>query len=182
MKPYDYKSRKGMKEISWEEFHQMCKRLAQKISQDDFDIILGIARGGLYPATLIAGMLRKEVYPIRITRRENDKVKWEKPIWKVDVPSNVKSKKVLIIDDVSDSGETLSIVSKRAREKRAKKVKTAVFLLHSRSKSKPNYSALNSDQCIVFPWDTQILVDGKWQLHPELAEAMKFHKKRGRSK
>jgi len=181
MKPYDYKSRKGMRKIGWEEFHSMCKKLASKVSRDDFDIFIGIARAGLYPATLVAGMLRKEFYPIRITRRKNDKIKWKKPIRKTNVPGEIRSARVLVIDDVSDSGETLSVVTKRLREKGAKKVKTGVLIFHSWAKPKPDYFALKSDKCVIFPWDTQILVSGKWKLHPEIARAMKFHKKRGKS-
>lgn len=181
MKPYDYKSRKGMRRVSWEQFHSMCKKLASKVSRDDFDIIIGIARAGLYPATLVAGMLCKEFYPVRITRRKNDRIKWKKPVWKTDVPDGIKDKKVLIIDDVSDSGESLSIVSKRLKEKGAKKVKTGVLVFHSWAKPAPDYYALKSDKCVIFPWDTQILVSGKWKLHPEIARAMKFHKQRGKS-
>jgi len=60
---------KGIKKISWREFHNFCKHLAEKISRQHFDIIIGISEQGLYPGTLIAGMLRKEFYPIRLTRR-----------------------------------------------------------------------------------------------------------------
>lgn len=181
MKPYDYKSRKGMRKISWKQFHQMCKKLACKVSQDDFDIIIGIARAGLYPATLVAGMLRKEFFPVRITRRKNDKIKWKRPIWKTDVPNEVRGAGVLVVDDVSDSGETLSVVSKRLKEKGAKEIKTGVLILHSWANPMPDYYALRSDECVIFPWDTQILINGRWKLHPEIARAMKFHKKRGRS-
>jgi uncharacterized protein len=77
MKIYDYKSRKGVKEISWNTFHEMTKSLVEEINKRNIDIIIGIAKAGLFPAALIAGMLRKEIYPIRITRRENDQVKYE---------------------------------------------------------------------------------------------------------
>ncbi len=61
MKPYQYETRKGIKEISWHLFALMCKELAMKVAEDDFDIIIGVARGGLYPALLISGMQGKEI-------------------------------------------------------------------------------------------------------------------------
>ena len=176
MKPYQYQFRKGRRKVSWKQFHQMCQRLSSKVSGDNSDIIIGIARAGLYPATLVAGMLRKEFFPVRVTRRENDKIKWKKPIWKIDVPNDVKGAKILVIDDVCDSGETLSILARRVKEKGAKQVNTAVLIAHSWAKPKPNYEATKSDKCVIFPWDTQILVDGKWRLHPELAGGMKSQK------
>jgi hypothetical protein len=177
MKSYNYKTRKGIKEITWGEFHEMCKNLAEKISKTDFDVIIGIARAGLYPATLIAGMLRKEIYPIRITRRENDQVKHKKPVWKVDVPDVVAGKEVIVIDEIADSGETLSLVSRRLKRKHASRVETAILVTHSWAKPRPNYYIVNSDELIIFPWDKDILVDGKWKLHPELESAIKLQKK-----
>ena len=166
MKSYDYKIRQGVREISWNEFHEMCKKLAGKISKTHFDIIIGVARAGLYPATLIAGMLRKEIYPIRITRRENDQVKYKKPVWKVDIPDIVNDKRVIVIDEIADSGETLSVVSRRLKEKGARSVETIVLITHSWAKPKPDYFFLKSDELIIFPWDKNVLVDGKWALPP----------------
>lgn len=174
MKSYDYKNRKGKKEISWVNFHQICKELAEKISVEEIDIILGVARGGLYPATLISGMLRKEFYPLRVTRRLNDNVEHEKPQWKVDVTTDVKDKNILIIDDIADKGGTILLVSNRAKEEGATNIKTLTLITHSWANPKPDYYGLESDELIIFPWDTKIFVNGKWQLHPELEEAIKL--------
>jgi len=176
MKSYDYKTRKGIKEISWDEFHEMCKSLVEEISKNDFDIIVGITRAGMYPATLVAEMLRKEIYPIRITRRENDQIKHKKPVWITDMPDGVKGKNILIVDEIVDSGETLSLVKERARAKSAKGVKTAALITHSWANPKPDYFVLESDKLIIFPWDRLVLVDGKWKLHPEIESALELQK------
>ncbi|MBN1295064.1 MAG: hypothetical protein JXB48_24735 [Candidatus Latescibacteria bacterium] len=181
MRSYDYIARKGIKNVSWGEFHEMCKNLAKKLSEIDSDLIVGIARGGLFPATLIAGMLRKEIYPIRITRRENDQVKFTNPRWIVDVHEGVAGKKVALVDEISDSGETLGEVSRRLNEKGTKRVTTAVLITHSWAVPEPDFHALMSDELVVFPWDRQILINGRWILHPELTEAIKSQKE-GRSK
>jgi len=167
----------SVKEITWNEFHEMCKKLAGKISKTHFDLIIGVARAGLYPATLIAGMLRKEIYPIRVTRRENDQIKHKKPVWKVDVPDLVDGKRVIVIDEIADSGDTLSIISQRLKRKGADRVETVVLVTHSWSKPKSDHYILESDALTIFPWDKEILVDGKWVLHPELTEAIKLQKK-----
>ena len=176
MKSYQYKNRKGIKRIAWGSFHQLCKELAEKVSKENIDIVLGITRGGLYPATLIAGMLRKEFYPLRITRRRNDIVAYDRPLWKVDVTEEVKDKNVLIVDDIADNGETLRLVACRAQEKGAKTVKTLALITHSWAKPKPDYVSFKSDELIIFPWDTQIFIQGRWQLHPELKEAVNLQK------
>ena len=164
---------KGIKKISWREFHNFCKHLAEKISKQDFDIIIGISEQGLYPGTLIAGMIRKEFYPIRLTSRENDIVQYKKPIWKVDMPDIVRNKNILIVDEICVTGETLILAVKRAVEKGAIKIKTAVLVAHSHGRYMPDYISLKTDQLVIFPWDTQILVRGKWRLHPEIEEKLK---------
>jgi hypothetical protein len=176
MKSYDYRNRKGIKEISWDEFQEMCKKLAWEISKTDLDIIVGIARAGLYPATLIAGMLRKEIYPIRLTRRENDQIKHKKPVWITKMPDDVKNKRILIIDEIADSGETLSLVAEQAKQKSAIAVKTAVLVTHSWANPKPDHFVLESDKLIIFPWDKNILIDGQWKLHPEIEDVLKLQK------
>ncbi|MCX6825758.1 MAG: phosphoribosyltransferase family protein [candidate division Zixibacteria bacterium] len=176
MKSYDYKTRKGIREITWNEFHEICKNLAEQISKTNFDIIVGIARAGLYPATLVAGMLRKEIYPLRVTRRENGHIKYEKPIWIVDASAKVRGKDIIIIDEIADSGETLSIVMERIRAKFAHSVKTAALITHSWANPKPDYFALESDELIIFPWDKSVLVNGEWKLHPEIESALKLQK------
>ena len=177
MKSYDYKKRKGIKKISWESFYNYCKRLAEKASNENFDVIIGLARGGLFPATTISCMLRKEFFPVRISRREGDVIKYKRPSWKVDISDKIKNKKVLIVDDVADTGETLSLVVKRAHVKRAKNIKTLTIVTHSWAKQKPDYFAIKSDALIIFPWDYKVLIQRKWQLNPELQKAIKSQKR-----
>lgn len=49
-KYYSYEKRKGILSISWDKFFGLCKGLALAVSPYDPEIILGVARGGLYAA------------------------------------------------------------------------------------------------------------------------------------
>lgn len=175
MKSYNYQDRKGVKEIPWEEFQKICQNLAEQVAKENFDLIIGVAKDGLFPATIIAGMLRKELYPVRVSRRENDIVVYDKPTWRVDIP-DITGKKVLVVDDISSSGNSLETVKKRAFEKGAIEVRTCVLTVHSFGDYKPDFVGLESDDLVIFPWHTKILVNGDWQLHPELAEAVDKYK------
>jgi uncharacterized protein len=64
---YAYETRKGILPISWEDYFGLCKSLALTISAYEPEIILGIARGGVYAATLLSHMLRAEFYAVKIT-------------------------------------------------------------------------------------------------------------------
>ena len=101
---YDYKTRKGIHPISWEDFHGICRALALAVCYFRPEIILAIGRGGYYPGTLIAHTLQAELYPVRLSRRINDVVKYERPRWFVEPPAVVSGHRVLVVDDVCASG------------------------------------------------------------------------------
>ena len=173
MKSYDYAHRKGIDEISWERFGQLSRALTEHLSGKKIDIVIGIARAGLFPATAVACALRRELYPVRVTRRVNDVVQYESPIWRVDVPATVAGQRVAVIDEIADTGETLAIVAARALERGARQVWTLSLVSHSWADPQPDYTALTSDALLIFPWDKQVFTDDSWQMHPELEAAIR---------
>jgi hypothetical protein len=112
-----------------------------------------------------------------VTRRVNDVVQYQSPIWRVDVPATVAGQRVAVIDEVADSGETLAIVAARALERGARQVWTLSLVAHSWANPKPDYTALTSDALIVFPWDKLLFTNKGWQLHPELESAIRAQDK-----
>ena len=134
-------------------------------------MIVGIARAGLIPATMVSCNLRRELYPVRLTRRVDDTVRFASPVWRVPLPPAVAGKVVAIVDEIADTGETLALAAQSAREAGSARVVTACLVRHSWADPAPDVVALVSDELVVFPWDRRVLVDGQWQLHPELAAA-----------
>jgi uncharacterized protein len=174
MKSYDYAHRQGVEDISWERFASLAAVLAEGLSRAGVEVVVGIARAGLFPATAAACTLRRELFPVRITRRVDDRVVHASPVWKVDVSPEVAGKVVAVVDEIADTGETLARVAERCRELGAARVVTACLACHSWAAPRPEVVALVSDALILFPWDRQVYQDGVWQPHPELVEALKL--------
>lgn len=172
MQSYDYIHRQGVEEISWERFAELAAELTQELAGAEVEIIVGIARAGLFPATAVACSLRSEFYPVRVTRRLNDEVIFDRPTWKVDVSSEVNRKTVAVIDEIADTGETLALVAERVRALGAVRVVTASLVSHSWANPVPDVVALVTDALVLFPWDRRVYIGGEWQLHPELVEAL----------
>ncbi len=172
MQSYDYARRRGVEDITWERFALQAASLAEGLAREGVEVVIGIARAGLFPATLIACMLRRNLYPAGITRRVNDEVIYGQPTWKVDVSPEVAGKVVAVVDEIADTGETLARVAARARELGAARVITAALVSHTWAEPKPNRVALVSDALVLFPWDKQVLIGGRWQPHPELVSAL----------
>ena len=172
MQPYDYAQRQGVKELSWEAFAALAARLAEELARAEVEVVVGIARAGLFPSTAVACSLRRELYPVRVTRRVNDEVRFRSPVWKTDVPAEVAGKTVAVVDEMADTGETLAMVAARARELGASRAVTASLVSHSWANPAPDISALVTDAFVIFPWDRQVLIEGRWQPHPEIVAGL----------
>jgi uncharacterized protein len=177
MKSYDYAHRKGIEEITWERFGEFSRTLTEQLAGKKVDIVIGIARAGLFPGTAVACALRRELYPVRVTRRVNDVVEYQSPIWRVDVPATVAGQRVAVIDEIADTGETLAIVAARALERGARQVWTLSLVAHSWANPQPDYAALATDALLIFPWDKQVFTGDGWQVHPELESAIRAQDK-----
>ena len=177
MKSYDYAHRSGVKIITWDEFAALSRILAERLEPAQPQLLLGIARAGLFPATALACSLRLELFPIRLTRRTNDEIITDIPVWKVPVPGEVKGKIVAVVDEIADTGKTLAMAAESARAKGAAQVITACLVSHTWADPAPLVSALTSDAFIIFPWDQQVLHHGKWIPHPEVEAGKKAQSK-----
>jgi uncharacterized protein len=157
-------------QLSWGDVMDMCRDLAMKVQEEfDPDIIVGIAKGGVIPGAILASILRRDFYPIRISRRKKDIVVRERPDFIVPLTDEVQNKSVLIVDEISVTGETLRMAKREAEKKGARKVKTLALYVHSDS-YRPNWYALESDALIIQPWDYEVLDKGKFIVHPEYQE------------
>lgn len=170
--PYDYENRSDVLPISWQDFHGLCKGLVVAVSAYRPEIVLPVGRGGYYPGTLIAHLLQVEPYPVRLSRRVNDVVTHQHPRWLVDPPPAVRGRRVLVVDEICGSGETLTMVKGRVEALGARAVKSAVLYAHTKGVSVPDYIGLISDALILNPWDREVYREGAFRFHPEYVEAL----------
>jgi uncharacterized protein len=175
MKSYDYANRQGVEKISWERFGQMTRGLVEQLALEKVDVVIGIARGGLIPATAVAAALRCEMFPIRLTRRMHDKVVHSTPVVLLDVAIQVANRKcAVVIDEIADTGQTLTRAVQLVKRRGVPRVLTATLAAHSWSDPHPDFSALDSDALVIFPWDEEVYLDGQWQVHPEIEKALQM--------
>ncbi len=170
--PYDYENRSGLLPISWENFHSLCKGLAAALAPFQPEIILPVGRGGYYPGTLIAHILQVEVNPIRLSRRVNDIVTHTLPQWLLEPPAAVRGRRIVIVDEICATGETLLMAKDKVIELGAVSVRTAVLYAHTKNTATPDYVGIISDALILNPWDREVYRDGAFHPHPEYVQAL----------
>jgi len=169
---YDYSTRTGVHPISWEDFHGICKALAFSVSHLQPEVIVPIGRGGYYPGTLIAHLLQVEIYPVHISRRINDIVKYKEPQWFVTPPAEIAHRRVVVVDEICDSGETIIKVKEKCLALGASMVKSAVLYAHSKAVHVPDYIGLVTNELLLNPWDREVFRNGGFHFNPEYAEAL----------
>jgi len=170
---YDYDRRWGVHPVSWEEFHGLCKGLARAAATFAPQVVLPIGRGGSYAGMLIAHLLQLEAYHVRVSRRLRDVLTYSRPVWQQRPPGAVRGKRVLIVDEICVTGETLQMVRDKALAIGAAEVRTAVLYAHLRGEAIPDYIGFVSDELILNPWDRQVLRNGEYIFHPEYVEALR---------
>lgn len=174
MPSYDYAQRQGVEPITWERFAGLSAQLVEQLAARQIDAVVGIARAGLFPATHVATALRCDLYPCALSRRVGDTVMFDRPVWNVNVSPAVAGKNIAVVDEIADTGDTLVMVAERARDLGAARVVTACLIRRSWANPVPDVTALVSDALIVFPWDQRVFINGQWQPHPELEEALRL--------
>jgi hypoxanthine phosphoribosyltransferase len=169
---YDYARRTGVHRLSWGDIARLAETLGERLAAKGVDHIVGVATGGLIPAALVSCALRRELTPVRLSRRHDQRVVVARPVWKVPLTADLSGKRVAIIDDVADTGETLSLVLAAARERGATSTQTACLVAHSGADPAPDVAGLLTNALVVFPWHERVLEEGRWGMDPELAQAL----------
>jgi hypoxanthine phosphoribosyltransferase len=159
-------------DLSWEMFGEVCRALAMKVARDfEPDLVVGIARAGVIPGAVVASILRKDFYALTISRREGGEVVRDRPAVLSAAPLQCQGKKVLLVDEITSSGETLRLGLASIRDLGPAEVRTATsFARHSGFR--PDYTALETDATLVFPWDRKIYQGDQLVVNPRYEEVL----------
>ncbi len=169
---YDYASRSGVRPISWDEFHGLVKALVVAVAPWRPEVVLPVLRGGAYAGTLLAHLLQIEIYPVRLSRRQDDVTVRETPRWLVEPPAAVRGRRVLVVDEMCSSGQTLRMVKEQALALGAAEVRTATLYAHTWGADAVDYTGLITDELVMNPWDREVYRDSAFIFHPEYVAAL----------
>ncbi len=149
--------------LSWTEIERHCGKLANIIRSSGFlpDVIVGIQRGGCIPAVVLSHFLGVRYFytlGMRTTTSNDVRAVRQRPTITADLPRRlVSGKKVLLIDDVTNSGSTLSTAKNHMIELNCTDVKSAVVVWDTVNVDccQADYYAIRADSWVVFPWEKE---------------------------
>jgi hypoxanthine phosphoribosyltransferase len=158
----------GVLEVDWPLFGEMCRALALRLFRAyDPEVVIGIAKAGVIPAAVVASILQRDFASIAITRDTPGAA----PAVIAGPPRLVTGKRVLIVDETCESGDTMKLAVAAVRELKPAALKTAVSF--KTGSYKPDFYALENENFIILPWDLEVIVDGEIVVRPDYRDKLK---------
>lgn len=152
-------------EVDWAFFGELCRALAVHVARGfDPEVVVGIAKAGVIPAAIVATMLEREFVAIVISRPDAD----AKPEVVAGAPASLAGKRVLVVDETCDSGDTLKLALHEVQAVRPADVRTAVSF--KTGKWQPDFHAFETDKAIILPWDREVVSEGELMPREDLAD------------
>ena len=169
---------------TWNQIYDMLIYQSEKIRQNGYqpDVIVGVARGGLVPARILTDLLEiPEIASLRVEFYVDIAQPSIEPILRQGLTASIAGKKTLLVDDISDTGQSLKLAKNHLAEQGAKEVKIATLYAKKNTVTKPDYLAKETDRWVVFPWEiketlrkiTQKQEEGKRAVNQEIAKLIK---------
>jgi uncharacterized protein len=149
----------GREILTWARFGEATRELAGQVAADGYrpDVVIAVARGGLTVAGALAyalgvkncGAMNVEFYT-GVDERLDVPVVLPPTLDLVDV----RGLRVLVADDVADTGHTLRLV-REVLAQHVAEARTAVLYRKPRSVVVPDYAWHETERWIVFPWSAE---------------------------
>ncbi|CAM3824291.1 phosphoribosyltransferase [Kibdelosporangium persicum] len=149
---------------TWEDVDQLCARLAGIVrdSGEVFDSVVCVLRGGAVPGVVLANALAidivlgiKVVQAGQVTGAGQGNGAYEAEPATVVVPLNavdLQDKRVLVVDDVLDSGASISVVVEEVFRAGAAAVRVATLQVKTYSPMKPDFYVEERSNWLFYPW------------------------------
>jgi hypoxanthine phosphoribosyltransferase len=142
--------------VTWDELDRLVGVLAERLHGQRFDVLLSITRGGMVPAGMLAYRLKlRDILVAAVEYYDDHGQPGPHPTF-FQFPADplLRGKKVLIVDEVWDSGTTIHAVTDRVRQAGGEPT-TAVLHYkptHSVVDGAPDVHAVETDAWVVYPF------------------------------
>lgn len=140
--------------ITWKEYHSLTQKLAAAILTSSLqpEQIVAISRGGLTLGHLLSDFLKIPIATIAIQSYADIQTQGEVKITaKLTTP--IAGRRVLLVDDVADTGKTLKRAVAYLRRLRPRDISTVTLFYKPHSDFRPDYFAKETSRWILFPYE-----------------------------
>ena len=158
---------RGVLEVDWPFFGEICRALALRVARDyQPEIVLGVAKAGVIPGVVVASIMQCEFSSMPVTRREDGAA----PVLVSGPPATIRGRRILVVDETCDTGSTMRLALSEVRALKPAEVRTAVSF--KTGEYAPDYHAFETESFIILPWDREIIQGGELILRPDYSTMM----------
>jgi hypoxanthine phosphoribosyltransferase len=168
---------------TWSQIYDMLLAQAQKIQAALYkpDLVVAISRGGLVPGRILTDLLETpQLVIIQIEFYLGIAETRGEPTLKQALATPIQGKRVLLVDDIADSGRSLQLAKTHLQAQGAGEIKTATLYYKTQSTEKPDFYEKQTGNWVIFPWDTKEMLRkitqrqaGKRQVNAEITKIVK---------
>ena len=158
---------RGVLEVDWPFFGEICRALALRVARDyEPEIVLGVAKAGVIPGVVVASIMQCEFSSLTVTRREEGAA----PVLVSGPPATIRGRRILVVDETCDTGSTMRLALSEVRGLKPAEVRTAVSF--KTGEYTPDFHAFETESFIILPWDREIIQGGELIVRPDYAARM----------
>lgn len=139
---------------SWDYIYDLCIKVADQVRRSRFkpDMIVAVCRGGWIPGRVMSDILGMPgIATIRVEYYDDIYKTRSRPEITQPLSTVVRGKRVLIVDDIADSGHSLEVVRKHLLGRGAREVKICTLYHKPWSVVVPDFMARRTDAWVCFP-------------------------------
>ena len=141
--------------VDWPRLEELVKQLADQV-RGEYDVMLAVTRGGLVPAGMLAYLLGiRDILVAAVDYYDDHGRPREQPMF-LQFPADplLDGKRVLIVDEVWDTGTTIEAVIERVRLGGGTPTTAVLHYKPARSKvsSVPDHFVVSTDAWVVYPF------------------------------
>ncbi len=153
--------------LNWKEISDIVKNMSDNIKRNyNPEIIISIVRGGMIPSVILSHALNiRKIENIKSIETISDEINAIKQEPMIDAKVNlseIRRKKVLIVDDILGSGATIRKIKEEVKKWQPKELRTAICVVNEENWKKSNKHSYNDEieyigktvrGWVVFPWE-----------------------------
>jgi len=140
--------------LGWQEYGRLVERLAKLVASDgmEFNLVIGIARGGVPVAMVVSDRLGAKVDFINVKSYTGVGTRLRPKIL-TTITEQIRGEQILLVDDIVDEGDTLMTVTDYLTTKDPAAIRTAALFTKPWSSLRPDFSLGVVDSWVVFPYE-----------------------------
>lgn len=135
----------------------LSEKVAEQIRESGFkpDVIVAVSRGGFAPARILSDHLgSRRLASIQIEYYTGVGSKTPKPRVVYPLNADVSGLRVLLVDDVSDTGVTLKAAKEHVESRGPEVIQVATLHVKPWTSYRPDYTATEVEEWIIYPWES----------------------------